>query len=59
MDFDVPAGHRVKIKENEKIEKYLELAREQKKVLNMVTVIPTVFGALGTFSKGLGRRLEI
>ena len=31
MDFDVPANHRVKIKENEKIDKYLDLARELKK----------------------------
>ena len=32
MDFAVLADHRVKRKENEKMEKYLDLAREQKVV---------------------------
>ena len=31
MDFSVPADHRVKLKENEKKVKYLDLARELKK----------------------------
>ena len=31
MDFDVPAEHREKMKESEKRDKYLDLAREQKK----------------------------
>ena len=31
MEFAVPANHRVKMKENQIIDKYLELAREQKK----------------------------
>ena len=54
MDFAVPADHRVKLKENEVINKYLDLARELKKQCNMkVTVIPIVIGALGTVSKGL------
>ena len=30
MDFVVVADHKVKMKENEKINKYLNLAREQK-----------------------------
>ena len=33
MDFAVPADHRVKLKEGEKKNKYLELARELKKSL--------------------------
>ena len=45
---------RVKIKESENIDKYLNLAREQKKLWNMrVTVIPIVVCALGTVRKGL------
>ena len=33
-NFDVPVDHRVEIKENEKIDKYLDLARELKKLWN-------------------------
>ena len=59
MDFAVPADHRVKLKENEKIDKYLDLDRELKKLWNMkVKVIPTVVGALGTVPKGLEKGLE-
>ena len=49
VDFEDPADHRVKIKENEKIEKYLDLAKELRK---RVTVIPIVNDALGTIPKG-------
>ena len=43
VDFAVPADHRVKLKEYEKRDKYLELGRELKKLWNMkVTVIPIV-----------------
>ena len=53
VGFDVPADHRVKVKESEKRDKYLDLIREQKTNLwNMkVTVIPIVIGALGTIPK--------
>ena len=55
MDFAVPADHRVKLKENGK----MDLARELKKLWNMrVKVIPIVVGALGTVPKGLERGLE-
>ena len=41
MDFAVSADNWVKMKESEKIEKYLDLARELKKLLNMkVRIIP-------------------
>ena len=54
MDFAVPADHRVKLKVSEKKDKYLDLARELIKLLNMkVMVIPIVIGALGTVTKGL------
>ena len=43
----------------EKRDKYLDLARELKKLLNMkVTIIPIVIGALGTVTKGLVQGLE-
>ena len=43
MDFAVPVDHRVKLKVSEKRDKYLDLARELKKLWNMkVTVIPIV-----------------
>ena len=54
VDFAVPAGHRVKLKESEKNDKYLDLARELKKLRNMkVTIIPIVIGAFGTVTKRL------
>ena len=57
MNFAVPAGHRMKMKESEKIYKYLDLVRELKKRWNMwVTMIPTVVGALGIFPKGLKKK---
>ena len=40
VDFAFPANHRIKLKENEKKDKYLDLTRELKKLWNMkVTVI--------------------
>ena len=59
MDFAVPADHRVKLKESEKKDKYLDLARELKKLWNMqVTIIPIVIGAFGTVTKWLLKGLE-
>ena len=60
VDFAVPADHRIKLKECEKRDKYLDLARELKKKLrNMqVTIIPIVIGAFGTVTKGLLKGLE-
>ena len=59
MDFAVPADHRVKLKESEKKNKHLKLARGLKKVWNMkVMVIPIVIGALITVSEGLIKGLE-
>ena len=43
----------------EKRDKYLDLARELKKLWNMkVTIIPIVIGAFGTVTKGLLKGLE-
>ena len=54
VDFAVPADHRIKSKECEKKDKYLDLARELKKLWNMkVTIVPIVIGAFRTVIKGL------
>ena len=54
VDFAVPADHKIKLKECEKKDKYLDLARELKKLWNMkVTIEPIVIGAFGTITKGL------
>ena len=46
VDFAVPADHRIKLKECEKKDKYLDLAKELKKLWNMqVTILPIVIGA--------------
>ena len=59
VDFAVPADHRIKLKESEKKDKYLNLARELKKLWNIkVTIIPIVIGAFGTVTKGLLKGLE-
>ena len=52
--------HRINLKESEKKDKYLDLARELKKLWNMkVTIVPIVIGALGTVTKGLLKGLGI
>ena len=54
MNLAVPAEHWIKLKENEKKSKYLNLARELKKLWIMkVTVIPIVISAPGTVTKWL------
>ena len=55
VDFALPADHRIKLKESEKKDKYLDLAREfKKKLWNMkVMIIPIMIGAFGTVTKGL------
>ena len=59
VDNAVSADHRIKLKECEKKDKYLDLARELKKLWNMqVTIIPIVIGAFETVTKGLPKGLE-
>ena len=59
MDFVVLADYRVKLKESKKRDKYLDHARELKKLWHMkVIVIPVVIGVLGTVTKGLVQGLE-
>ena len=48
----ITTDHRIKLKEREKKDKYLDLTRELKKIWNMkVTIIPIVIGAFGTVTK--------
>ena len=59
VDFAVPADHRTKLKESGKRDKYLDFARELKKLWNIkVTIIPIVIGAFGTVTKRLLKSLE-
>ena len=52
--------HCVKMKERERREKYLDIAREMKRLWNMkVTIIPIVIGALCKITKGLVQGLEV
>ena len=59
FDFAVPTGLRIKLKESEEKDKYLDLARELKKLWNIkMTIIPIVIGAFGTVTKGISKGLE-
>ncbi len=59
VDFAVPADHRINLKEYEKKDKYLDLARELKMLWNMkVMIVPIVIGAFCTIPKGLLKDLE-
>ena len=54
VDLAVSVNHRVKLKECEKRDKYVDLAKKLKKLWNMeVVIIPIVIGALSTITKGL------
>ena len=54
VDFAVPVDHRVKLKENEKKNNYLDLTRELKILWNMkVMFIPIIIGTLSIFTKEL------
>ena len=59
VNFAIPADHRINLTKSEKKYKYLDLARELKKLWNKkVTIVPIVIGALGTITKGLLKGLE-
>ena len=54
VDFTVLADQRIILKESEKKDKYLDLARELKKLWNMkITIVRVVIGALSTITEGL------
>ena len=55
----LPGGRQSKIKEGEKINKYVDLVRELKQLRNLkVTVLPIVSGALGIIPKSLIKRMD-
>ena len=57
-DFAGLADHRIKLREYENKDEYLDLARELKKIWNMkVIIIPFLTGAFGTVTKGLLKNL--
>ena len=52
VDFAVPVDHIIKLKDCEKKDKYLDLARKLKKLWNIkVAIIPIVIGAFSTVTK--------
>ena len=56
MNFAFPANHWVKIKESKKKNKYLNLAKELKKLWSMkVTVMPMLVGMSAIVLKGIGK----
>ena len=58
-EFAVSTDHRIKLKEYANKDKYLDLARELKKLWNMkVTIIPILISAFGKVTKGLLKGLE-
>ena len=57
MEFAIPTDN--KLKENEKKNKYLDIAQELKQSRNMkVTIIHIMIGAFGTVTKGSLKGLE-
>ena len=59
MNLAVPADHRVEMKVSKKVDKYLDLTREPRKMSNkMVILIPIVVVVLGTVPKSLDRGQE-
>ena len=55
----MPVEHKVKVKEGEKLNKYLAFVRKLKEQWNMkVSVIPIVSRALGTVLENLGKKLD-
>ena len=58
-DFAIPMDHHVKEKEEEKIDKYMDLAAEVRRQFRVKTVIvPIVLGALGAVPAKLSKSLE-
>ena len=59
MDFAIPMDHHVKEKEEEKIEKCMDLAAEVRRQFRVKTVIVPIFlGALGTAPAKIPKSLE-
>ena len=58
VSFPDSENHKIKIKKSEKLDKYLDFARELKKLCNTkVTIIPIIAGTLGTILTNLEKRI--
>ena len=59
VDLAIPGDHKVKLKEHEKSDKYLDFARELKNPWNITeTFVLIVLAAFGTVTKGFVQGLE-
>ena len=59
IDIAVPGDSRVESMENEKVQKYQDLARELRKLWQVkVKVVPVVVGALGAIPNALEKHLK-
>ena len=59
VDFAIPVDHHVKEKEEEKIDKYMDLVAKIRRQFRVKTVIvPILLGALGTIPAKLPESLE-
>ena len=59
VDFAIPVDHHVKEKDEEKIDKYMDLAAKIRRQFRVKTVIvPILLGALGTIPAKLPESLE-
>lgn len=59
IDFAVPMDHRVRVKEDIKVDTYLDLAAEVRRQYHVKTeIVPVVIGALGTVPNRLEESLE-
>ena len=59
MDFAIPMNHHVKEKEEEKIDRYMDLAAEVRRQFRVkIVIVPIVLGAMGTVPAKLSKSLE-
>ena len=59
VDFAIPMDHHIKEKEEEKIDKYMDLQDEVRRQFRVkIVIVPIVLGALGTVPETLSKSLE-
>ena len=60
MEFSVPRDKNVLLKKNEKIQRYIPLAKEISKVHGVSTkIVPIILGSLGTVTNQLKADLAV
>ena len=60
MEFSLPLGKSVLLKEEEKIQRYIPLAKETRKVHGVSTkIVPIILGSLGTVTNQLKADLAV